>query len=131
MELWGNPIFSTCQKYIVLSSFTSILELPFDDFDIRKQLAKIAIGDFTIPSNAVRHISNHARNLVYAILNPNPHKRPTIHKILKTKWLTNAKDDDSPDEYMSYGMNAVKFSVMRVNDESNNEIAIPRSIINH
>ena len=79
-----------------------MLELPFEDKDLQKQLEKITVGEFTFPepNKRIKKISKHAKNLVRAILNPNPLRRPTIAQIRKAKWFKDARDSSSDDDFM-------------------------------
>ena len=51
---------------------------PFDDESVHKLLDKIIVGDFKFPNEDSKKISEDAKDLVKAILNPNPRKRLTI-----------------------------------------------------
>ena len=59
--------------------------LPFEDEDKTKLYNKIVNGKYSIPM----HVSNHARELIYQLLNINPKKRITIPQIKRHSWIRN------------------------------------------
>ena len=64
---------------------------PFDDESVHKLLDKIIVGDFKFPNDDQKKVSEEAKDLVKAILNPNPRKRLTIEQIRAHSWM---QDDD-------------------------------------
>jgi serine/threonine protein kinase len=83
-----------------------LLGLPFDSKDIKRQLERITLADFDFPTvvkgKPARKVAKHAKNLIRAILHPNPTKRPSIDAILKSKWMKNATDSSSDDEFENF-----------------------------
>lgn len=45
-------------------------------------------------------ISKHAKNLIKAILNPNPTKRPSLQQIMESKWMQNNVESASDDDFI-------------------------------
>ena len=48
------------------------------------------MAEFSFPQyvkGKSKKISKHAKNMIRAIINANPRKRPSIKKILKAKWM--------------------------------------------
>ena len=61
------------------------------------------MAEFSFPQyvkGKSKKISKHAKNMIRAIINANPRKRPSIKKILKAKWMQGASESSSEDEFM-------------------------------
>ena len=113
-----------CLLAVIITSLSLrlIIGLPFDNRDMKRQLEKIVISDFIFPTTIhgkpARKVSKHAKNLITAILNTNPRKRPTIQAILKSKWVQDAAESDSEDEFIENGSsNALNFSFKSISEE--------------
>ena len=81
-DIWSCGVilyYMLTHSTIYLFSIMAI-GLPFEDKDMQRQLDKITIADFSFPvprpGLPYKKISRHVKNLIIAILNPNPMKRP-------------------------------------------------------
>lgn len=100
---------------------------------MKQQLEKITIADFEFPTvvrgKPARKVHRHAKNLIRAILNPNPTKRPTIEAILKSKWMMNAHESSSDDEFEDFTLKSEQFMLKNVKDHSSKQEFIPTKFI--
>jgi len=64
----------------VILYYMLVGKLPFESKELKRQLERIIIADFDFPTSVrgkpARAVPRHAKNLIRAILNPNPSKRP-------------------------------------------------------
>ena len=65
--------------------------LPFEDTNYKVLYAKVLRGKYETP----KHLSEESKSLLAGIINTDPTKRLTIHKILEHPWLENLEDSDS------------------------------------
>ena len=76
----------------VILYFMLTRKRPFDDESVHKLLDKIIVGDFKFPEDG-KKISDDVKDLIKAILNPNPRKRLSIEQIKQHPWML--LDDDA------------------------------------
>lgn len=100
---------------------------------MKKQLEKITIADFEFPAivrgKPARKVSKHAKNLIRAILTPNPTKRPSIDAILRSKWITDASDSTSDDDFDEFSLGEKEFTLKNVKDHSSKQEFIPTKLM--
>eukprot|EP00347_Sterkiella_histriomuscorum_P014534 403360509 len=119
----------------VILYFMLVGKLPFDNRDMKRQLEKIVIAEYAYPSTVhgrpASKVSKHAKNLIAAILNPNPRKRLSIDSIFNSKWMHEADESDSDDEFIeNTPFNQLNFSLRHINNKGHQQDElIPNNLI--
>ncbi|CDW85253.1 cbl-interacting serine threonine-protein kinase 9 [Stylonychia lemnae] len=119
----------------VILYYMLVGKLPFDSKDMKKQLEKIIIGDFIFPATVhgkpAKKVTKHAKTLIQAILNPNPRKRPSLQSIMRSKWIMEANESSSEDEFNeSNQINSLELRLVKQGGEDSKvQEVVPNSLL--